>query len=95
MKYSDMQIETMVVVNELRTEVSALAGWIGQSRRRFGEQQLEDFNEELLRSLLLFTHKALETQLVNRQANLDDQEKRGLKRIERVLEKGRKLGKCI
>lgn len=92
-QYPRMSIHTAVVVNELDAEVRVLREWVCQSRQRFGGQELEDFNEELHRSLLLFTHKALETQLANRDVNLDEIEKKAIKRVEKVLEKGKKLGK--
>lgn len=91
-KFPRTKINTSVVINELEAEIRVLKEWICQNRHRFGEQELEDFNEELLRSLLLFTHKALETQLANRDVTVDEIETKAMRRVEKVLEKGTRLG---
>lgn len=92
-KYPRTKVDTSVTANELDAEIGVLKDWVCKPRQRFGDQVLVDCNEELLRSFLLFTHKALETQLANREVDLDETDRKALKRVENVLEKGEKLGK--
>ena len=43
----------------LKYELQSLVKWVMEKRIRFSEQELEDFNEELLYSWILFSYKAL------------------------------------
>ena len=82
----DPEIELM------KGELEDLLRWVVE-RRRFSEQELEEFNEELQRAHLMFSYLALSLEIRKRKIELSETETRYMAYVEEKLDPGTKLGK--
>ena len=73
--------------------MKVLLEWVMRKRDRFSEQELEDFNDELLRAWIFFSYEALTLEVKKKHVELSDVEKTFLAYLERVLNTGKKLRK--
>ena len=79
----------------MEDELKALLQWVMKYRRRFSEQELEEFNEELHRAHLMFSFLALRLGIRKRNVNLSSREVGYLAYVREKIETGTKLGKQI
>ena len=79
----------------MEDELKALLQWVMKYRRRFSEQELEEFNEELHRAHLMFSFLALSFEIRKRNVNLSSREVGYLAYVREKIETGTKLGKQI
>ena len=84
---TDREIEIM------EGELDDLLQWVMKYRRRFSEQELEEFNEELQRAHLMFSFLALSLEIRKRKIGLSRREIRYMGEVKEILESGTKLGK--
>ena len=80
-------------IRALEHEMKVLLEWVMRKRDRFSEQELEDFNDELLRAWIFFSYEALTLEVKKKHVELSDVEKTFLAYLERVLNTGKKLRK--
>lgn len=80
-------------IGALKHEMEVLLNWVMKKRDRFSEQELEDFNDELLRAWIFFSYKALKLEIKKKEIELSDLEKETLEYLKTVLNPGRKLRK--
>ena len=76
----------------MKCELENLLLWVTNDRDRFSDQELEEFNEELQRALLMFTYLALTVELRKRNVALSDRENEAMEYVEEIFETGDKLG---
>ena len=79
----------------LKQELEVLSKWVIKRRDRFSEQELEDFNDELLRAWIFFSNEALKLEIKKRKIDLSDIERKCLAYVNRALDVGMKLGKYM
>ena len=77
---------------ELRREIKSLKEWIMKFRLRFSEQELEEFQEELLRACLLLNYRILKCQLRDRRLDVGDMDSWVLEGIEKALAGEKPIG---
>ena len=76
----------------MQDELNALLQWVMKpNRRRFSEQELEEFNEELHRAHLMFSYLALSLEIRKRKVNLSSREGRYMAYVREKIETGSKL----
>ena len=76
----------------MEDELKALLQWVMKPyRRRFSEQELEEFNEELHRAYVMFSYLALSLEIQKRNVNLSSREVRYLAYVREKIETGTKL----
>lgn len=76
----------------LHCEVESLRKWIMKFRVRFSDQELEQFNEELLRVLLLVSYEILKTQLDLKGIDIGTTDTIKMNAIEDALTNGKPIG---
>ena len=79
----------------LKQELEVLSKWVIKRRDRFSEQELEDFNDELLRAWIFFSNEALKLEIKKRKIDLSDLERKRLAYVNGALDVGMKLGKYM
>ena len=77
----------------LKHELQMLSKWVMEQRHRFSEQELEDFNDELLRSWIMFSYKALNIEVERRKIELSDLQTSRMEYVKKKLASGKKLSK--
>ncbi|XP_028413341.1 NFX1-type zinc finger-containing protein 1-like isoform X2 [Dendronephthya gigantea] len=83
-------------IKSMKCELAELLRWVMKDRLRFSEQELEDFNEELQRALLMFSYLALTLEIRKSQIILTSDETRYLEYVKKNLGKsGKKLSEEI
>jgi hypothetical protein len=85
----DPEIELM------KGELDDLLKWVMKYRRRFSEQELEEFYEELHRVRLMLSYLALSLEIRKRNISLSDRETKFMEYVKRDLEAGTKLSKYV
>ena len=83
----DPEIELM------KCELDGLLQWVTKDRRRFSEQELEEFNEELHRAWLMLSYLALKLEIRKGKISLSERETRYMAYVTGNLETGAKLSK--
>ena len=76
----------------LHCEVESLRKWVMKFRVRFSDQELEEFNEELLRVLLLVSYEILKTQLDLKRIDIGTTDTQKMNAIEDALANGKPIG---
>lgn len=77
----------------MKSELEELLRWVMKFRFRFSEQELEEFNEELQRALLVFTFLTLSLEIRISKISLSEKETRYFEYIKSTLETGTRLSK--
>ena len=100
--YMERRRERVVAVTEqmkvararehLHYEVESLRKWVMKFRVRFSDQELEEFNEELLRVLLLVSYEILKTQLDLKGIDIGTTDTIKMNAIEDALTNGKPIG---
>lgn len=100
--YMERRRERVVAVTEqmkvararehLHYEVESLRKWVMKFRVRFSDQELEEFNEELLRVLLLVSYEILKTQLDLKGIDIGTTDTIKMNAIEDALANGKPIG---
>ncbi len=83
----DPEIEVM------KSELHDLLQWVMKNRRRFSEQELEEFNEELHRAWLMFSYLVLSLEIRKIKISLSTIETKYMAYVKEKLETGTKLSK--
>jgi hypothetical protein len=83
----DQEIELM------KCELGYLLQWVMKDRKRFSQQELEEFNDELHRSWLMLSYLALSSEIRKRKIKLSEKENKYLEYVKENLETGTKLSK--
>ncbi|XP_028413342.1 NFX1-type zinc finger-containing protein 1-like [Dendronephthya gigantea] len=78
-------------VESMKCELKELLEWVMKLRFRFGEQELEEFNDELERALLVFTYLTLSLEIRKSEIRLSETETRYFEYIKATLETGTRL----
>ena len=82
-------------VEIMKNEEAELLTWVMKERARFSDQELEDFNEELLRCRLMFSYLALKLEIRKRNISLSDNDTKCMDYVQKMLNGGQKVCKYI
>ena len=92
-RYPEKQMEMKMVSMELRSQLNSEVKVVMKKRARFSEQELEEMHGELMRFLLLVSHRIVQTLLYDVQGvTLNDIDNVKMESITKALQSGKSIG---